>query len=93
VFVPSLLFLEVLNAAARQWRWSQDDLETLAHGLAGMPFEIREPDIAAVAHWAGRGLTANDAAYVGLAEELGLTVITEDAQVLEIAAGLAEPPT
>lgn len=82
----------MLNAAARQWRWSNEDLETLANALSGMPFEVREPDIAGVAQWAGRGLTAYDAAYVALAEELGLTVITEDAQILEVAAGVAEPP-
>ena len=90
--VPPLLFLELLNTAARRWHWSPEQLQRMSNGLETLSFDVREPPLSAVARWAGRGLSAYDASYVALAEALGLVVITTDRQILEVAGpALTEP--
>ena len=89
ITVPSLLFLELLNTAARRWRWDHPRLERLATSLNRIGFEVREPSLSAIARWAGRGLTAYDACYVALAEERQAVVITADDNMLAIAGTLA----
>jgi predicted nucleic acid-binding protein len=91
VIAPPLLWLEIINVAARRWRWSSSQLETLAASLSELGFELVEPEPEAIARWAGRGLTAYDAAYVAVAEETGVPVITDDAQICQLATGLSEP--
>lgn len=91
VIAPPLLWLEIINVAARRWRWSSSQLELLASALAELGFELVEPEPEAIARWAGRGLTAYDAAYVAVAEETGAPVITDDAQICRLATGLSEP--
>ena len=91
VIAPPLLWLEIINVAARRWRWDRSQLEALAASLSELGFELVEPEPEAIARWAGRGLTAYDAAYVAVAEEIGAPVITDDAQICRLATGLAEP--
>lgn len=91
VIAPPLLWLEIINVAARRWRWDASRLEALASSLSELGFEFVEPEPEAIARWAGRGLTAYDAAYVAVAEETGAPVITDDAQICRLARGLAEP--
>lgn len=91
VAAPPLLWLEILNVAARRWHWSTPHLEALAASLTDLGFDLLEPEPEAIARWAGRGLTAYDAAYVAVAEEIGVPVITDDAQICRVAAELAEP--
>jgi predicted nucleic acid-binding protein len=91
ISVPSLLFLELLNAAARRWSWPSPAVEQLAIDLTRFAFTVTEPAIDRVAQWTGRGLTAYDAAYVALADELGASMISDDERVLEIARGVAVP--
>lgn len=88
---PPLLWLEILNVAARRWRWGVPSLEALATSLSELGFELVEPEPEVIARWAGQGLTAYDAAYVAVAEETGVPVITDDAQICQVAAELAEP--
>lgn len=90
VLAPPLLWLEIVNVAARRWGWSEAELEKLAATLTDLGFEPIEPDLATVARWAGRGLTAYDAAYVAVAEETGASLVTDDAEVVRIAPKLAE---
>jgi predicted nucleic acid-binding protein len=94
VVVPALLWLEVLNVAARRLRWPQDRLGQLATRLAALRFAVLEPELPRVAEWAGRGLTAYDAAYVAIAEHTGAQLITDDAELVrqapELAVALAE---
>ena len=85
VLVPPLLWLEVLNVAARRWRWTEAQLEQLATTLPELGFELIEPEPAGVARWAAAGLTAYDAAYVALAEQAGVRLITDDAEIVRIA--------
>jgi predicted nucleic acid-binding protein len=89
VFAPSLLFLELLNAAGRRWRWEAPALASLSATLEALEFAIAEPDIARVATWVGRGLTAYDAAYVAVAEAQGVPLVTGDSGILEVAPGIA----
>jgi len=88
---PPLLWLEILNVAARRWRWGVERLEALATSLSELGFELVEPEPEVIARWAGQGLTAYDAAYVAVAEETGVPVITDDAQICQVAVELAEP--
>ncbi len=85
VVVPSLLFLELLNVAGRRWRWGADAMIELAETLADLSFEVSEPELASVASWVSRGLTAYDAAYVALAEKRELALVTDDDAIVEVA--------
>jgi predicted nucleic acid-binding protein len=89
--VPPLLFLELINTAARRWRWPAVRLDALASDLVRLPFAVREPRLEAVAHWCGRGLAAYDASYVAVAAQRGVPLITTDEEVLAAAGGLARP--
>lgn len=91
VTVPSLLFLELLNAAARRWSWDAPAVRQLAADLTGLAFGVSEPALDPVAEWTSRGLTAYDAAYVALAEGLGARLVTDDERVIEVAGGIALP--
>lgn len=91
VVVPPLIFLEVLNVAGRRWRWSAEALGDLATALGDIGFDIREPDLVSIAAWMARGLTAYDATYVALAEEIGSELVSDDAEILSIACRIARP--
>jgi predicted nucleic acid-binding protein len=94
VTVPGLLYLELLNVAARQLRWPGERLNELSGRLEAIGFRTAEPGLPglpAIAKWAGRGLTAYDAAYVALAEELEVPLITVDADILRTAGEIARP--
>jgi predicted nucleic acid-binding protein len=86
VLAPPLLWLEIINVAARRWRWSASQLDRLACSLPELGFEEIEPELDGVAEWAARGLTAYDAAYVAAAEEAGVPLITDDAEICRVAA-------
>jgi predicted nucleic acid-binding protein len=88
---PPLLWLEVLNVAARRWRWGAKQLDRLAAALPDLGFELIEPELSGVARWTAKGLTAYDAAYVAVAEEAGVDLITDDAEILAAAPELATP--
>lgn len=91
VVVPSLLFLEVLNVAARRWEWDEPALMILARGLEDLLFQTAEPGLGSIATWTARGLTAYDAVYVALAEHRGSPLITDDRAILGIADEVARP--
>lgn len=91
ISVPSLLFLELLNAAARRWSWDTVALRQLAGDLTRFAFNVSEPAVDRVAEWAARGLTAYDAAYVALADGVGARLISDDERVLEVTADVALP--
>ena len=86
---PPLLWLEVLNVAARRWRWTKNQLEPLATSLPELGFELLEPELPDIARWSARGLTAYDAAYVAAAEQTGVELITDDAEIVRVAPELA----
>jgi predicted nucleic acid-binding protein len=91
VFAPPLLWLEIVNIAARRWRWSTERLDELAAQLPALGFELLDPDLDAVARWAAAGLTAYDAAYVALAELVGVQLVTDDGGIVDVAPELATP--
>lgn len=91
VVVPTLLFYEVLNVAGRQWRLPGEDLLELVTRLEDARFELDDPELASVAEWVARGLSAYDAAYVALAQERGIALVTDDRQVLAVAEPIARP--
>ena len=90
ITLPGLIFLELVNVAARQWRWTDVRLLELVRRLEDSRFEIVDPRLDRVASWAARGLTAYDATYVALAEERGVPLVTHDRQILAVAAGIAQ---
>ncbi len=89
VFVPPLLRLEIINVAGRRWRWDESALLDLAEALDDLGFEFREPDLARVAHWTARGLTAYDGAYVAVAEATETRLVTDDDLILDTVGQLA----
>jgi predicted nucleic acid-binding protein len=88
---PPLLYLEVLNVAARKWHWQEEALLELVRQLEHSGVAVDEPPLAGVARWAARGLTAYDASYVALAEAHECRLVTSDGAILEIAADAAMP--
>lgn len=91
VVVPSLMFLEVINIAGKQWSWGEAQLIDLAGALDDLGFDVAEPDLRSVAAWTALGLTAYDSAYVTLAEERGVQLLTDDQRILQLAPELAHP--
>ena len=91
VTVPSLLFLELLNVAGRRWGWGDAALLQLAEALQTLGFDVGEAELGTVAAWVAKGLTAYDAAYVALAEARYVSLISDDDQILEVAASIASP--
>ena len=89
VFAPPLLRLEIVNVAGRRWRWSETALLELASALDDLGFELVEPDPARVGHWTARGLTADDAAYVAVAEADGTRLVTDDDLIVSVAGEIA----
>ena len=91
VVVPALLFLEIVNVAGRRWRWDEEALLELAEALGDLSFGVGEPELQLVASWVARGLTAYDAAYVALAEQRGLALVTDDETIIELAPEISRP--
>jgi len=91
VVVPPLLYLEILNIAARRWHWLETDLVELANALEALDFVQQEPEWTLVARWTAQGLTAYDAAYVAVAEVAGLSLVTDDDLILSTAPALSRP--
>ena len=91
ITVPSLLFVELVNVAGRQWRWTEDRLLLLIRRLEESRLEVIEPSLDRIASWTARGLTAYDATYVALAEERGIGLVTNDRGILALAEGIAQP--
>lgn len=89
VLAPPLLWLEILNVAARRWRWTAAQLDQLAGALPELGFELIEPELPGIARWSANGLTAYDAAYVAVAEEVGVQLVTADAEIVRMAPKLA----
>jgi predicted nucleic acid-binding protein len=90
VLAPPLLRLELVNVAGR-WQWEEGALVELASSLEALGFEFADAELARVASWTARGLTAYDAAYVALAEQRQTRLVTDDDLVVELAPGIAEP--
>jgi predicted nucleic acid-binding protein len=94
VIAPSLLPLELIDVAGRKWHWARAQLEALAHEIEELGFEFMEPDLRSVARLTAAGLTAYDAAYVAIAEDHGLQLVTDDerlaAVVPHVAVALAD---
>jgi predicted nucleic acid-binding protein len=89
VLAPRLLWLELLNVAARRWSITQPHLEQLVATLEQLSFELLDPELPRVARWAANGLTAYDAAYVAVAEQAGVQLITDDEQIVATAPKVA----
>jgi len=91
LLAPSLIHLELINLAGRRWGWDEERLAVLARSLARLGLQMVEPDLAGVARWTGRGLTACDAAYVAVGESTTSPLVTSDSLILSTAAGIARP--
>lgn len=88
-FAPPLLFLEILNVTGRRWQLPARALDQLALALPKLGFRLVEPELPVVARWIADGLTAYDAAYVAVAQQLGVQLITDDREILRAAPGVS----
>lgn len=88
---PSLLGLELVNAAARRWLLPIEAISGLVRELSRLRIRVVEPELAHIVGWAAAGLTAYDASYVALAEQRECQLITADAEILARAPGIARP--
>ncbi len=89
VVAPPLLRLEIVNVVGRRWRWIDSALIEVTAALDDLGFELFEPELARVAHWTARGLTAYDAAYVAVAEANNAPLITDDDLIIAVAGEVA----
>ena len=89
VVAPSVVMLELLNAAARGWRWTAEQLAEMAGDLATLRFDLVDPPLVDVARWAAEGLSAYDAAFVAVAEAMGAELVTADRRIVRLAPHIA----
>lgn len=92
ILAPPLLPLEILNVSGRRWSWDAEALIEMAEVLDELALELVQPDLPSVARWVAGGLTAYDAAYVAVAEEASIPLLTFDDEMLRLAAAVAQPP-
>lgn len=83
--------LEVMNVLLRSWRLSPDEAELRVRWLGALGLGSSEPEQDRVFGWTAAGLTAYDASYVALAEQLGCELVTADREIVELAPGIARP--
>ena len=91
IIAPPLLPLEILNVCGRRWGWHDQALQELVGALDDLALEFVQPDLSVVARWVAGGLTAYDAAYVAVAEEASISLITSDEEILRVAGPVAQP--
>lgn len=93
ILAPPLLPNEILNVSGRRWGWDAEPLQELARALDDLALELVQPDLSSVARWVAGGLTAYDAAYVAVAEEASIPLITSDEEILRVAGAVAQALT
>ena len=91
IIAPPLLPLEILNVCGRRWGLHDQALQELVGALEDLVLELVQPDLSVVARWVAGGLTAYDAAYVAVAEEASIPLITSDEEILRVAGPVAQP--
>ncbi len=84
VIAPSLIDLEVINAAARRRGMSERELLGVVHRLQSIAVTRIDPKLEDIARWCARGLSAYDASYAALSEELDATLLSRDTQLHEL---------
>lgn len=82
---PALLPLELINVLGRRAQWPEQELRAAAARLDRLGLQIIDTDLVVVAGWVARGLSAYDAAYVAVAEQIGVPLVTADARILDVA--------
>lgn len=92
ILAPPVLPLEILNVSGRRWSWDAEPLLELAGALDELALELVQPDLSSVARWVAGGLNAYDAAYVAVAEEASIPLVTFDQEILRLAEVVAQPP-
>lgn len=82
VVAPPFVDLEVLNVGARRRGLDERSLLAIADELERLPLTRIDPELHGVVRWAAFGLSAYDATYAALAEQLDARLLTQDADLL-----------
>lgn len=91
VVAPRILPMELLAATATMTAWPGERLARVAEELDRLDFDLREPPTSELARWLGRGLTGPDAAYAAVASAGDVPLISDDEELLRMAAPVARP--
>ncbi len=84
VIAPSLIDLEVIYSAARRRGMTERELLGVVHRLQSITITRIDPKLEDIARWCARGLSAYDASYAALAEELDAELLSRDEQLHEL---------
>jgi predicted nucleic acid-binding protein len=96
LMVPGHFWLEVVNSLARRHRYQGSSILEAVHELRQLPIEtveLDEPAVVLVIEATERhGLTAYDAQYLALADQLDLAIVTLDRRLAAAAGPRAIDP-
>lgn len=82
VIAPPFVDLEVVNVGARRRGLDERSLLAIVEQLERLPMTRIDPELPGIARWAAFGLSAYDATYAALAEQLDARLLTQDADLL-----------
>jgi len=91
VIGPRHLPQDVLAELAREHGLEPERLGPVAVEVARLRFELQEPSLGGMARWIGRGLPAHRAAYVALAHDLDLALVTDDDELHRLTPAARRP--
>lgn len=91
VIGPRQLPVDILAELAGEHGLEPERLGPVALELARLGFELQEPPLSGMSRWIGRGLPAHRAAYVALADDLDLALVTDDEELHRLTSAARHP--
>lgn len=92
VIGPRQLPRDVLGLLAEHHGLDPHRLARAGAELERLGFELYEPSLVQLAGWIGRGIGSDRAAYLAVAAELDLSLVTEDAMLRQTVGARTRAP-